>query len=204
MQHNNSCAKLFCSRPAAAHCSAAAAAASPPPEMQFQLVVAAAAGSNGIGRAGGLPWQLSGDLAYFRELTGRTRDPAKQNAVIMGRKTWESIPAKYRPLKGRINVVLSRGSAAGRPAEDRENDQSVANCAPVRPAGGMEGAHQAPSLESALEWLASSEQVSRVESVFVIGGGQVYADAIKSPLCTAIHLTQVGRGDRQSTVAAQT
>ena len=73
----------------------------------FQLVVAAAK-NMGIGKEGGLPWSLPGDMAYFKDLTSRTRDAAKQNAVIMGRRTWESIPAKFRPLKGRINVVLTR------------------------------------------------------------------------------------------------
>lgn len=74
---------------------------------------------------GALPWSLPGDMAYFKELTSRTADPAKQNAVIMGRKTWESIPAKFRPLKGRINVVLTRGAA---PAGD-ENASAAGNAA---------------------------------------------------------------------------
>ena len=78
-----------------------------PPARMFQLVVAAAK-NMGIGKEGGLPWSLPGDMAYFKYLTSRTRDAAKQNAVIMGRRTWESIPAKFRPLKGRINVVLTR------------------------------------------------------------------------------------------------
>lgn len=47
-------------------------------------------------------------MAYFKDITSRTHDPTKQNAVIMGRKTWESIPSKFRPLPGRLNVVLSR------------------------------------------------------------------------------------------------
>ena len=55
-----------------------------------------------------MPWKLPGDMAYFKELTTRTADASKQNAVVMGRKTWESIPAKFRPLPGRVNVVLSR------------------------------------------------------------------------------------------------
>lgn len=65
-----------------------------------------------LNAGGTLPWQLPGDMAYFKELTSRTADPAKQNAVVMGRKTWESIPAKFRPLRGRLNVVLTRGAAA--------------------------------------------------------------------------------------------
>jgi dihydrofolate reductase len=54
-----------------------------------------------IGRGGGIPWQLPEDLAHFKELTmGHT--------VVMGRRTWESLPAKVRPLPGRRNVVLTR------------------------------------------------------------------------------------------------
>jgi len=48
------------------------------------------------------------EMAYFRRMTTCTNDSSKQNAVIMGRKTWESIPGKNRPLTGRINIVLSR------------------------------------------------------------------------------------------------
>lgn len=48
------------------------------------------------------------EMTYFSRMTKRTKDSSKQNAVIMGRKTWESIPEKNRPLAGRINIVLSR------------------------------------------------------------------------------------------------
>ena len=66
-------------------------------------------------------------MKYFKELTSRTAEPGKRNAVIMGRKTWESIPAKFRPLPGRINVVLTRG-AGGENASDN-------------PAAALTGAH---------------------------------------------------------------
>lgn len=48
------------------------------------------------------------DMATFAELTKSTSSSSKKNAVIMGRKTWESIPEKNRPLAGRFNVILSR------------------------------------------------------------------------------------------------
>lgn len=54
-----------------------------------------------IGRAGGIPWRLTEDMAHFKELTGG-------HTVVMGRLTWESLPAKVRPLPGRRNVVVSR------------------------------------------------------------------------------------------------
>jgi len=54
-----------------------------------------------IGRAGGIPWQLPEDLIRFKALTmGHT--------VVMGRRTWESLPPKFRPLPGRRNVVLTQ------------------------------------------------------------------------------------------------
>jgi dihydrofolate reductase len=54
-----------------------------------------------IGRKGAIPWRLPEDLARFKQLTmGHT--------VVMGRRTWESLPAKVRPLPGRRNVVLTR------------------------------------------------------------------------------------------------
>ena len=75
----------------------------------FSLVVAATQ-KGGIGLKNDLPWpKLKGDMSFFRDLTSTCDDENKMNAVILGRKTWESIPTKFRPLPGRINIVLSRG-----------------------------------------------------------------------------------------------
>ena len=68
----------------------------------------AQAKSGVIGRAGGIPWRLPEDQAHFKNVTmGAT--------VVMGRRTWESLPAKVRPLPGRRNVVMTRSAdfAAG-------------------------------------------------------------------------------------------
>jgi len=70
-------------------------------------VVAAATRDMSIGKDGSLPWTLPSNLRYSKELTTTTSTPGKRNVVIMGRKTWESIPQKYRPLPGRLNVVLT-------------------------------------------------------------------------------------------------
>ena len=75
--------------------------------MSHLTLIVAATTKNGIGRGGTMPWHIPKDLAYFSRVT--TSAPIGQaNAVLMGRKTWESIPNKFRPLKKRINIVLSR------------------------------------------------------------------------------------------------
>jgi dihydrofolate reductase len=69
------------------------------------LTVIAAVARNGvIGMDNRLPWQLPADLKHFRELT-------TGHAVLMGRKTWESLPAKFRPLPGRRNIVITHNGS---------------------------------------------------------------------------------------------
>ena len=69
--------------------------------------------SYGIGKGGVVPWayvnvHLPRDMQYFRESTTKTNDLNKVNVVVMGRKTWESVPLKNRPLKNRINFIVSK------------------------------------------------------------------------------------------------
>lgn len=65
------------------------------------MMVAMCSKTRGIGTDGKMTWYKPKDLAYFRKMT-------KDRVVIMGRKTWESLPEKHKPLKDRINVVVSR------------------------------------------------------------------------------------------------
>lgn len=132
----------------------------------FEIVVAADE-QGGIGRAGGLPWRLPGDLAFFRQLT--TGPGGGRNAVVMGRRTWESLPPRFRPLSERLNLVLTRQARYPLPA----------------------GVWSAPSLEEALKRLGGRPAAGRV---FVAGGGQVYRQALALPGCARIHLTRI-RGD---------
>ena len=69
-------------------------------------LVVARAKNGAIGRDGDMPWDLPEDLASFQRET-------RGGAVIMGRRTWDSLPEAYRPLKGRFNVVVTRSDVAG-------------------------------------------------------------------------------------------
>jgi len=142
-----------------------------------RLVVAMAAESRGIGREGGLPWRLPQELKVFREVT-QTAPHGRINAVVMGRRTWASIPAAVRPLKGRLNVVLSRKAV------------SVQACAELRATEDIsEDVLVACSLNEAMEQIEISEQP--VDKVFIIGGASLYAEALARDDCEAILLTKV-------------
>jgi len=131
--------------------------------MKFSII-AAADKNMGIGVDNKLPWRLKGDLQYFQYVTTEA-EQGKVNAVIMGRKTWESLPDKTKPLKDRVNVVLSRNYA------DVPDGVLVVN-----------------SLEDALYQLWNDE---KVDKIFVIGGASVYKQAIEHPDCDRIYLTEV-------------
>lgn len=131
-------------------------------------LVVAICNNNGIGVNGSLPWKLRKDMEFFKKITSKTEDPEKQNAVIMGRKTWFSIPEKFRPLKGRVNIVLSR--------ELKELP---------------EGVHLARSLPEALNWVNREENGKRIENVHIIGGSSVYKEAMTGLYPCKIYLTRV-------------
>ena len=109
--------------------------------MTVTLVAAVARGGV-IGRDGGIPWQLQEDMARFRELT-------MGHPVVMGRRTWDSLPDQFRPLPGRDNIVITRD-----------------------PDWSAQGADRAGSIEDALRLVGSDPHV------FVIGGGEIYAAAL--------------------------
>ncbi|KAJ1311093.1 hypothetical protein OPQ81_009596 [Rhizoctonia solani] len=142
----------------------------PNPSPQLTLVVAATL-TNGIGAKGILPWRLPRELAYFAKVT-REGGPRSSgpNAVVMGRKTWESIPPQYRPLKGRLNIVIS---------------SSIASVDDLRPASASE--HPTLLTTSLNSSLSSIES----ENAFVIGGASIYTQALEHPATTRILLTRI-------------
>ncbi len=109
--------------------------------MKLNLILARA--RNGvIGKDNTMPWHLPEDMAHFKRVT-------MGHPVIMGRKTWDSIPAKFRPLPGRQNIVVTR--QAGFSAE---------------------GAQCAGSVEEAIELCPQDSDI------WVMGGAQIYAQTL--------------------------
>lgn len=109
-----------------------------------------------IGKDNQMPWHLSADMKHFvKETTGGT--------VIMGRKTWESIPEKFRPFKDRQNIVITRNEEYQVP----------------------EGVLLAHSLDQALNMAESK--------AFIIGGGTIYKEAIQHESCNELIITEIDK-----------
>lgn len=134
---------------------------------QKLIVIAAACKNMGIGCDGRLPWNLKKEMAYFTKITTKTNNLEKKNAVIMGRKTWFSIPEKFRPLPNRINIVLST---------------TLLNLPKVH--------FLKHSLADVIS-LLSTELKDKVEKSFVIGGEALYREVILSDFCNKIYLTRI-------------
>lgn len=145
---------------------------------------------NWLWKDGDLAWRIREDMKYFKKITtsshsvsplgerGNTNcfsspskerlgEGEKQNAVIMGRKTWDSIPEKYKPLPGRINAILSRSYT---PEDDYGHICKYS------------------SFERAVEKLSSREDVA---DIFIIWGAQIYNLALKSETLETLYLTRV-------------
>ena len=131
--------------------------------MNLHLILARA--RNGvIGNNGAMPWHLPEDLAHFKRTTMGC-------PVIMGRKTWDSLPPRFRPLPGRLNVVVTR-----------------------QPDWQADGAVRAKSLAQAIELCspdgdAGAQASTGWTDIWVIGGAQIYAQALA--LATTAIVTEI-------------
>lgn len=159
----------------------------------------------GIGLRGTLPWpRIKTDMTFFARVTSRPPRPGATNAVIMGRKTYESVPKSLRPLKSRINVVVTRDTSGvvreGVLKELESRRGKLRETGRVRAAegeggekkgGGLENTESSneepvtdaivtSSLDQALEELDSRYGSSgALEQVFVIGGAEIYGAALR-------------------------
>ncbi|MEK7101595.1 MAG: dihydrofolate reductase [Patescibacteria group bacterium] len=123
---------------------------------RIAIIAALGTKTRAVGKDNALLWHISDDMRRFKELT-------MGHPVIMGRKTWESLPEKFRPLPGRTNIVVTQqvGYKAG-------------------------GATVVDSLSDAF---LAAQDAPGAEETFVIGGGEIYAAAL--PYATRLYLTLV-------------
>ena len=122
-------------------------------------LIAALDAANGIGKDNDLMWNLPADMRFFKETT-------KGHVVIMGRKNYDSIPEKYRPLAGRTNVVLSRKPNFEAP--DCLVFDSFENC-------------------------VASLELAPDQKAFIIGGAEIYKLALESGLVHEMYLTHIDK-----------
>lgn len=122
-------------------------------------LIAALDAANGIGKDNDLMWNLPADMRFFKETT-------KGHVVIMGRKNYDSIPEKYRPLSGRTNVVLSRKPNFEAP--DCLVFDSFENC-------------------------VASLELAPDQKAFIIGGAEIYKLALESGLVHEMYLTHIDK-----------
>ncbi|KAJ4432663.1 dihydrofolate reductase-like [Periplaneta americana] len=129
----------------------------------------------GIGRNQGLPWNIPSEFNYFLEMTSKPRisGPNRQNAVIIGRRTWETMEAVVsKPHPGALNIVLSRF----KPPEPLAYPNTIV-CA---------------SLEHALKKLSTDPRYrDLIDTVWVLGGAEVYKEALKSPSFHRLYLSRI-------------
>jgi len=119
------------------------------------VIIAAVAKNRGIGLDNDLPWSLPDDMKFFKTTTSG-------KSVIMGRKNFESIPHKYRPLPNRQNIIVTR-----------KKDYHAEGCTIVH------------SIEKGIQ------KANREGDIYIIGGGQIYADALENNLVDEMLLTEV-------------
>jgi dihydrofolate reductase len=124
--------------------------------MRTALIVAMDS-ERGIGKNNDLMWHLPKDMKFFKDTT-------QGQIVVMGRKNYDSIPEKYRPLPNRLNVVLTRNK-----------DFNAADCLVFH------------SLEDCLSYF--KEETER--TVFIIGGGEIYQMALASNIIDEMFITHV-------------
>lgn len=123
--------------------------------MKVSLIVAMDS-DRGIGKDNDLMWHLPADMKFFKETT-------TGHVVVMGRKNFESIPEKYRPLPNRENVVLTRNK-----------DYSAPNCLVFH------------SIEECIAHYSAEEK-----KAFIIGGGEIYKEALELDIIEEMYITHV-------------
>lgn len=168
----------------------------------FNLVVAHTFGKQGIGFQGALPWRIPEDMAHFKQIT--TQNTAHSyvfDIVVMGRKTWDSLPDKFRPLSDRFNIVLSNDSEYIKIQNAKYAD--IQPTAETWKSGALfttwddffiKGGHfvlQHKLHDRILDFVNFPDECLRHFNYYIIGGSQIYNLAVQSGNPLVIHATEI-------------
>ena len=138
-------------------------------KLKKYSIIIAVDEKHGIWKNGELAWSIKEDMHHFKALTTTTKSKKKKNAVIMGRKTWESIPKKFQPLPWRINCILS-SSYDFNPQVIDDNTWGF------------------NSFEECHKYIS---KLKEIESIFIIGWSYLYNLVLDKPCLENIYLTRV-------------
>src|SRR5690554_2102842 len=123
------------------------------------VIIVAKDNRNGIGKENDLPWHLPADMKFFRETT-------TGHIVLMGRKNYDSIPERFRPLANRLNIILTRNK-----------DYQQADCLVLH------------SIDDVKKWMLENKNDER--TLFVIGGGEIFSQFMKNDLVDEMFVTHI-------------
>ena len=137
--------------------------------MPFSIIAGAHSTNMAIGSAGKIPWKCRADMNFFKEMTSKTKDPTKVNAIVMGRTTYMSM---WPGLPNRLNIVLTKKPYLYE-SKNEKVVQHVMFC------------------NDFTDTITMLENMPTVETIFVIGGEMVYQQAIKHAKCSKIYLNKV-------------
>ena len=142
--------------------------------MSINVIVAYCKKNNGIGFKNNIPWNLRSELKYFKEITTRKDENHSSNIVIMGRKTWDSLPKK--PLPNRTNIILSK-------AMDNDTIASIEE--------KYENTFVKRDLDVYLKELDIDNEHNSLFNVYIIGGSQIYEEVMNMNINLNIYATEI-------------
>ena len=140
----------------------------------MNIIVAYCKKNNGIGFDNKIPWLLKNDLKNFQQITSKTLKDHTKNMVVMGRKTWDSIPNKNKPLNNRINIVLTRN-------KDLKLKYEIES---------YKDTYVKYDFNEILEVVKLNKNFN-ISNIFIIGGESLYKMALESKQVSKFYVTEI-------------
>ncbi|AWP08770.1 putative dihydrofolate reductase-like [Scophthalmus maximus] len=132
-------------------------------------LIAATCNDMGIGKDGKMPWNLPAEFQYYRSTVSRVSRPGKMNLMVWGKLCWFSQPKTMFPLENTLHVVLSTSMSA-------VPDHAHFLC---------------DDFDSAVRIASEPPLADMIETIWIVGGTQVYKEALGHPWCDLVYLTNI-------------